>query len=68
MTLAPFFSASEEPKKPWPNFKPPRMSPASCDAAHNLGLCFHAEGWFVEAVAEFDEALSRVESSEREDT
>ena len=31
-------------------------------------LCFHAEGWFVEAVAEFDEALSRVESSGREKT
>ena len=51
--MAQFQAAKDEPR-------------LHADAAHNLGLCFHAEGWFVEAVAEFDEALSRVESSERE--
>ena len=53
--MAQFQAAKDEPR-------------LHADAAHNLGLCFHAEGWFVEAVAEFDEALSRVESSEREKT
>ena len=51
--MAQFQAAKDEPR-------------LHADAAHNLGLCFHAEGWFIEAVAEFDEALARVEASERE--
>lgn len=51
--MAQFQAAKDEPR-------------LHADAAYNLGLCFHAEGWFVEAVAEFDEALTRVEASERE--
>lgn len=50
--MAQFQAAKDEPK-------------LRATASHMLGRCFAAEGWHMEAMDEFKEALARLEPSER---
>ena len=51
--MAQFQTAKDEPK-------------LRVRAGHKLGRCFFAEGWYGEAISEFEEALAAIDATERQ--